>query len=145
MRKKFANKRKKKIIFKKLIIIFIFFSFSITFISYIAYRYIKNINYISPLPLLNKTEPFFIENQSFENELKYMLNKQKIPYLYVYADKSSSYVVKLQTGEDILFNLSKSLDSQVSSLQLIYNRLKIEGKEFSKLDLRFDRPIILSK
>lgn len=57
----------------------------------------------------------------------------------------NGYEVILDSGEKILFSKKKSLDNQISSLQLISSRFTIEGKEFKQLDLRFDRPVIVPK
>ncbi|MBM3205281.1 cell division protein FtsQ [Candidatus Shapirobacteria bacterium] len=47
-------------------------------------------------------------------------------------------------GETIvLLNGEKDLSSQLDSLQLILSRSKIEGKQIKKIDLRFDKPVIL--
>ncbi len=41
-----------------------------------------------------------------------------------------------------LFNLTKDIDEQLDSLQLISSRAKIEGKQITRIDLRFDKPVI---
>lgn len=55
---------------------------------------------------------------------------------------SSSYLVKLFDGEEIIFSSQKNIDEQISSLQPIIKQLTIEGRKFKKLDFRFDKPVI---
>ncbi len=42
----------------------------------------------------------------------------------------------------ILFSLKKDMNIQSYELQTIIRELKIEGKNFKKIDLRFDKPVI---
>ena len=43
----------------------------------------------------------------------------------------------------VLFNGQKDIGVQLDSLQFIYSRSKIEGKQIKKIDLRFDKPVIV--
>jgi len=49
-----------------------------------------------------------------------------------------------QTESDtiILFSTEKDLGQSLASLQSILQRAKIEGKNFSKIDLRFEKPVV---
>lgn len=60
-----------------------------------------------------------------------------------YAD--DGFLVKLESGEEIIVSSKKPIDMQISSLQLILSRFTIEGKRFTQMDLRFDRPVIVSR
>jgi cell division septal protein FtsQ len=51
-------------------------------------------------------------------------------------------VFNLITGQQVVFSSSKDIDTQDYQLELIIKQFKIEGKEFKKIDLRFDKPII---
>jgi len=53
--------------------------------------------------------------------------------------------IKIWLGNDLLclFNLTKDIGEQLDSLQLISSRAKIEGKQITKIDLRFDKPVII--
>ncbi len=51
---------------------------------------------------------------------------------------------KLGTRE-ILFTTEKSVEVQKYELEKIMHQFKIEGKEFLKLDLRFDKPVVVFK
>lgn len=53
--------------------------------------------------------------------------------------------IRLPDQSEVIFSLEKDMEKQVASLQLILSRSKIEGKPFSKLDLRFDKPVAVFK
>ncbi len=58
-------------------------------------------------------------------------------------DINSLSVIVLQQGEkSILFSSDKNEDVQVYQLELILKQFKLEGKDFKKLDLRFDKPVV---
>lgn len=42
-----------------------------------------------------------------------------------------------------ILNGQKEIENQLDSLQFIYSRSKIEGKQIKKIDLRFDKPVVL--
>jgi len=50
--------------------------------------------------------------------------------------------VLLKNKVQVFFTGQKEIGLQLDSLQLIFNRAKIEGKEIKKIDLRFDKPVI---
>lgn len=78
-----------------------------------------------------------------EKLIEKAIKERKIDYKEVKKVASASYKVKLSSGEEILLTDTKDIGSQLSSLQVIISRLTMEGKRFSKLDLRFDRPVIV--
>jgi len=49
----------------------------------------------------------------------------------------------LENGTLTLFNGEKEAQVQLDSLQFISSRSKIEGKQIKKIDLRFDKPVIV--
>ncbi len=51
-------------------------------------------------------------------------------------------VFNLIGTKKIIFSNNKDKETQDYQLELIIKQFKIEGKEFSKIDLRFDKPII---
>ena len=133
MRKDTSSFKKKLFVFF-LLILLLFLSL---FAGYRYFRVSKKI--ISPLPQ-NKA----MYNNSAE-ELKVLLKKNNIFFSSVIASSDSSYLVIGSGEQEILFSSKKNLDSQVSSLQLILSRLTIEGKDFKRLDLRFNKPVIIFK
>lgn len=51
----------------------------------------------------------------------------------------------LRDGPEVFFSEEKKATTQVGSLQLIFSRAKIEGKSLKRVDLRFDKPVIVEK
>lgn len=50
--------------------------------------------------------------------------------------------ILFSSGQEIVLSENKAMETQLASLQLIMNRLTIEGKQFNRIDLRFDNPVI---
>ena len=78
-------------------------------------------------------------------ELKKELQAKKILYDKIKVSSEGAYMVKLKTGEDIILSPDKDLKHQLSSLQVIYSRLTMEGRSLRKLDLRYDKPVVVFK
>lgn len=57
--------------------------------------------------------------------------------------KDETYIIKLANNVEVVFSAKKDLNEQISSLQFIHQRLTMEGSRFSRLDLRFDKPVIV--
>lgn len=51
-------------------------------------------------------------------------------------------VFNLNDDKKIVFSIRKEKESQDYQLELIVRQFKIEGKEFKKIDLRFNKPVI---
>ncbi len=54
-------------------------------------------------------------------------------------------LVRLKDELEVFFSFQKEATAQVGSLQLILSRTKIEGKRLKRVDLRFDKPVIIEK
>ncbi|MBI2442558.1 MAG: hypothetical protein HYV40_01460 [Candidatus Levybacteria bacterium] len=81
---------------------------------------------------------------SSAEELEHLLKEKNISYLFVTTASDSAYIVTLPDNVEVVMK-KDDLSSQIASLQLISRRLTMEGKRFSRLDLRFDRPVIVLK
>jgi len=79
---------------------------------------------------------------SQDTSLEILLTKAKIPFVSVSRSSDYYYTVAIPDGGQIFISSKKDLISQISSLQLVLNRLTIEGKRIKTLDFRFDKPII---
>lgn len=55
----------------------------------------------------------------------------------------STLVTRLQDGTSVIFSTDQDIVKQVSSLQIILSRLTIEGKKATKIDFRYETPIIV--
>lgn len=96
--------------------------------------------YISPLSsTLSAAGSNKASNQA--EDIKAILSKNHIPFKEVLQDRVLITII-LAGEEKIFFTKEKSLIDQTSSLQSILSRLTIEGKRFTKIDFRFDRPIV---
>lgn len=113
-------------------------------VSLYLYLKKKQVDYISPIssvPLPTLFNSSLATLKIVEN----LLYKNKIPFTSISQASGSAILIKMRDGEDVIFSDKKNIDSQISSLQLVLSRLTIEGKRFTSLDFRFDRPIIVFK
>jgi len=96
------------------------------------------------LSLFNKSivSPLAKNKSSQDTSLEILLTKAKIPFVSVSRSSDYYYTVAIPDGGQIFISSKKDLISQISSLQLVLNRLTIEGKRIKTLDFRFDKPII---
>lgn len=77
-------------------------------------------------------------------EVKKLMVEFGVPYSSVSIVPDGTIQLKLVNNEEILLSEKKDLREQVSSLQRILSRLTIEGKRFTRLDFRFDKPLVIS-
>lgn len=84
------------------------------------------------------------EHEKTISLIKKTLTKENIEIQSIEAVKEG-YLITLDGGKTVLFSSKKDVQSQISSLQFIVSRLTMEGRQFSRLDLRFDKPIIVAK
>lgn len=70
-------------------------------------------------------------------------NKQSINIEQITEDDSaSSFVITIGSGTQVLLPFNSDVQSKASSLQLILARFRIEGKNISKIDFRYDKPVV---
>ncbi len=110
-----------------------------------THYFFKKASFISPIPQVKTKSSQSKSTVSQRENLTALLKRSTIAFVDVSLSSDSSFTVLLATGEEILFSPQKNLESQISSLQLIASRLTIEGKRFSRLDFRFDKPVITLK
>lgn len=116
------------IIIAAIALVFLFFIFTDT-----------NYTFESPLPKKNKNLIMLNEiNIKIENELK----RQKIDFKEIDTSNGSVFYIILADKQEVVIAGDKDIPTQIASLQFIYNQLTMEGKEFKRLDLRFDKPVI---
>jgi hypothetical protein len=100
--------------------------------------------YLSPLSNLG-IEAIRPIDDSNRQILEKLLKEKKIAHTKITPGPDSSYIIHLSGGEEATVSFDKDIKSQISSLQFILSRLTMEGRQFSRLDLRFDKPIIIFK
>lgn len=79
-----------------------------------------------------------------QETIEKLLKQKGVKYKSI-AYRENSYIIVLANDAEALFSSKKDAEVQVSSLQLVINRLTIEGKSFKRLDFRFDKPVIVFK
>jgi hypothetical protein len=103
---------------------------------------LKEPPYTSPLPIFL---PFQADagNAQSKKELEKALKDADIVYEDLKQVRSGIYSFTIEDNGEVTLTLKKSLSTQLSSLQVILVRLTMEGKKFKRLDMRYDRPIIV--
>ena len=77
-------------------------------------------------------------------ELEELLREQKITITQGPIASDSAMLVSVGMGDTlVIFSERRDLTLQVSSLQIILNKLTIEGRKARKIDLRFDTPLVV--
>jgi hypothetical protein len=95
---------------------------------------------ISPLPVsLGSILAGHVYSE--EKELQGLLHTHGIAYTAI-SRSDDDYVISLSPKQQVVITRKKSLSTQISSLQIILPRLTMEGRNFTKVDLRFDKPVI---
>lgn len=100
--------------------------------------------YVSPLSTLG-IQAVRSEDDAAKEEIEKLLKEQKISFVKVTKGTDSSYIIHLAEDKAAIVSSDKDMKSQISSLQFILSRLTMEGKLFSRLDLRFKKPIVVFK
>ena len=129
MKKKVRNRKSKKISRFSVLI------FLLALLVLMSFFKFPKQNIISPVLTLGN-------QNSSKTRLEELLNKQSIRFEKI-SDLNQYLELKLNDSQVVYISSGKDLKKQVSSLQLIVNRLTIEGKRFKSLDFRFDKPVIL--
>lgn len=102
-----------------------------------------------PIILIDKPLNIEVGQKIMEDKLLKITNILYKMKLYLLEPKIvqpfSSKIAKIWLKDNLLVQMSleKDFKSQLDSLQLILGRAKIEGKKASRLDLQFDKPVII--
>lgn len=99
--------------------------------------------FVSPITLPASLAPN--EEDKFQSALENMLREKKITYSTISKLSGEFYKINLIDSGEVIISPQKDLNMQIHSLQYILSRLTMEGKQFSALDLRFDKPVIVLK
>lgn len=113
----------------------------------------KSRNMIQYLPVINYYQK--LNNNSFQTgdwidykDIRHVLffinklNEISIKVLTVDIKGQDMLVFNLIDDKKVIFSNSKDQDIQDYQLELIIKQFKIEGRNYKKIDLRFDKPII---
>lgn len=80
--------------------------------------------------------------QEIENAINILLTLQNQNVNFSTIQIIDGKTLLLKNEQIIIFNLSKDIDKQAASLQLIWQQHKIDSKDIEMIDLRFDKPIV---
>lgn len=144
MKKTYYKKRKGIQLIRSLIsiVFFSFFPLAGLFVLYFLYYYfIINQTFESPLPQQKKIDKEKSWGKLTKEDLEKNLKREGLSFSSITAS-SSSYIVVLNSLEEVWFSDKKDARLQTSSLQLILSRFTIEGKKIKRIDFRFDKPLI---
>lgn len=98
--------------------------------------------FISPLPFL-RSLGFTSDQDTEKKQIESFLKDHSIDYKDVVPMGKTTYSVRTKEGGTAYLTKNKAIPEQLSSLQRILSRLTMEGKKFSRLDLRYDKPVIV--
>ena len=95
-------------------------------------------------PFQSKSIVVPLPQQDSQRELESILREKKIEIVSSPTASDSAILVNLSNSETlVIFSANKDLLLQISSLQIVLNRLTIEGRKGKKIDLRFDNPVVV--
>lgn len=133
-RRTLTKKQKKEISRKKLGIGLVFLGLSVIAFLLFYLAFVQK-----DAPILN---PLSKDQASTTTKVIKILKERKVSYKEIETTKDLKYKIKLENKSEVILDPGKSLEEQISSLQLIVSQLKIEGKAFKRLDFSYQKPII---
>lgn len=136
LQRKITTKRDKKIRIRKksgLVLILLGLLFIATSLFLIKF-FTHDPLFVSPLSQIH---------DSTDTSLVKELKKNKVEYQEIKTNNDLSYLIVLKENQEVIIDPKKDISLQLSSLQLIIAQLKIEGKAFSRLDFRYEKPVIV--
>lgn len=147
MKKKNTIDRKQKRYVKKIFVFGLILLVGIGAVSagtfYVFTAQLNKPLYVSPLASIKFAQAN--EKDVKLETLKKQLQKEQIAYTKIEKPDEESYIVELKQGGLVTFSSQKDIIAQIASLQFILSHLTMEGKLFSRLDLRFEKPVIVLK
>lgn len=98
--------------------------------------------FTSPLPMLMSWGSENVK-EDVQKSIEKILKEKSIEYTVVKKESADRYSIQLQDNGLVFINPEKGVTGQLSSLQVVLQRLTMEGKKFKRLDLTYDRPVIV--
>lgn len=148
MKKKLVKNRKRELRNKRLVYGAIFFGLTLVIgsVIFVLFSLLYPYTYISPItstpqPATEKKSSAST-NDMIMQEVQKQLSQENISYTTVRLIDPTTYQIQLNDNGEVLIATTKNISQQIASLQLITSRLTMEGKRFSRLDLRYDQPIL---
>ena len=86
--------------------------------------------------------PIAVGKSVNSDKIEEMLTNKSISYTSIDKSNRQFFIISLKDNGQVVVSNQKNLSDQLASLQVILNRLTIEGKRFRSLDFRYDKPVI---
>lgn len=111
----------------------------------ISYKlFIQKKSIVTPLPkVLSASQSPAAPGVDPKQTIQQALYEAKQPYDTIKEIDPVTYEITIDGDEEVLVTSQKDIHEQISSLQAITSQLTMEGKRFSRLDVRYDKPVIV--
>ncbi len=137
-----AENRKRRFLYVSIAISVFLLCGSIAFVSL---RFFASHPFVSPLPIMSVSGGAKKSSQKnvVIQEISDQLHHAAISYKSIQMLDSATCRITLSDDSQVILSTAKDISAQIASLQLITTRLTMEGKRFSRLDLRYNQPVIV--
>lgn len=107
---------------------------------------LTQINYYQKFDYLSNTTGSTIDFVDVKYALSVLTKLKKYKTEVLSIDISRPSMIRFNLGDSIvIFTSEKPIDEQINKLEKIILQFKVEGNNFSLLDLRFDKPVLKYK
>lgn len=138
LHKSIIYKRKLRGFSLKLFFSFLLFLFVLGVSLGIWFFLTSRFTIVSPLPKLASTTTSI----RWINEIQSLCMQENMSCHTIVIHTDQTATMTLDTGEIVILSLKKDLSSQITSLQLTIKQLTMNNKRFSRMDFRFDKPVL---
>ena len=84
-----------------------------------------------------------IDFTDIKYSLKFLSKLRGFDYVVDSIDINNPNMIRLNLNSStVIFTIEKDINGQINNFDNIIRQFKVEGKSFSLLDLRFDKPIL---
>lgn len=104
---------------------------------------LHKVKLVSPLPASLRDKKIVLSDTTnlAVDTAKGLLSTYAIPFQSIIRN-GDIIRIQLKGDQEVWLSTAKPLDNQIASLQLTINHFTIEGKQFKRLDFRFDKPVV---
>ena len=107
---------------------------------------LTQINYYQNFDYLSSTTGSVIDFRDVKYSLSVLTKLKKYKNEVLSIDITRPSMIRFNLGDSIvIFTSEKPIDEQINKLEKIILQVKVEGNNFSLLDLRFDKPVLKYK
>jgi hypothetical protein len=142
-RRRLKKKAKENKWFRLVRLLGIEIGFIVVFLSFLLLVFHKQTkSLLSPLVRVRSSIASALGMPDETDQIRKLLEGYNISYTGVSSQGNDAYTIMLPDNARVTVGGSGDLMHEINTLQVILNRLTMEGKRFDTLDLRFARPII---